>query len=133
MKLDIDFPHPDRVLSPNTQVPLTARGARVHNLKRAAAKAKAREGAFGRAFAATLKLPQRNFPAREVSCTWYYKGVKPDVDNVVARLKPLIDGCAMAFGINDRELELGRVRRVHTLGKQAGTLILHFDTELNEL
>ena len=132
MNLDIEFPHPDMVLSPNTQVPLTARGARVHNLKRVEAKMKAREGAFLRAFAATLNLPQRNFPAREFSATWYYKGIIPDIDNVVARLKPLIDGCAMAFGINDRELELGRVRRVHTLGKQAGTVVLHFDTECHE-
>jgi hypothetical protein len=130
MKLEIEFPHPDKVLSPNTQVPLTARGARVHNLKRVEAKKKAREGAFLRAFAATLSLPQRNFPAREVSVTWYYKGIIPDFDNVVARLKPLIDGCAMAFGINDRDLELGRVRRVHTLGKNAGKLFLIFDTEL---
>lgn len=130
MKLEIEFPHPDRVLSPNTQVPLTVRGARVHNLKRVEAKKKAREGAFTRAFAATLNLPQRNFPAREFSATWYYKGVMPDIDNVVARLKPLIDGCAMAFGINDRDLELGRVRRVHTLGKNAGKLFLIFDTEL---
>lgn len=130
MNLDIEFPHPDRMLSPNTQVPLTARGARVHNLKRVEAKKKAREGAFLRAFAATLNLPQRNFPAREVSVTWFFKGMMPDIDNVVARLKPLIDGCAMAFGINDRDLELGRVRRVHTLEKQAGTLILHFNTEL---
>jgi hypothetical protein len=58
--------------------------------------------------------------------------MKPDVDNVVARLKPLIDGCAQAFGINDRELELGRVRRVHTLGKEAGTLILHFNTDTEQ-
>ena len=103
----------------------------MHNLKRVEAKTKAREGAFGRAFAATLNLPQRNFPAREVSVTWYYKGQMPDIDNVVARLKPLIDGCAQAFGINDRDLELGRVRRVHTLGKQAGTVILRFETKTN--
>jgi hypothetical protein len=59
--------------------------------------------------------------------------MKPDIDNVVARLKPLIDGCALAFGINDRDLELGRVRRVHTLDEQAGTLVLHFDTEEHKL
>lgn len=130
MKLEIEFPHPDKVLSPNTQVPLTARGARVHNFKRVKAKMKAREGAFLRAFAATLSLPQRNFPAREVSVIWFYKGTMPDIDNVVARLKPLIDGCAKAFGVNDRDLELGRVRRVRTLGKNAGKLFLIFDTEL---
>ena len=132
MKLEIEFPHPARVLSPNTQVPLTTRGARAHNFKRVEAKKEAREGAFSRAFAATLRLPQRNFPAREVSAIWFYKGPKPDIDNVVARLKPLIDGCAKAFGINDRDLELGRVRRVHTLGINAGKIFLIFDTETTQ-
>lgn len=130
MKLEIEFPHPDEILSPNTQVPLTLRGARVHNIKKVKAKKKARENAFLRALAATLSLPQRNFPAREFDVTWYYKGPRPDIDNVVARLKPLIDGCSKAFGINDRDLELGKTRRVHTLGEKAGTLVLSFSTEL---
>jgi hypothetical protein len=92
-------------------------------------KMKTRDSAFVRAMQALNNVPQRNFPAREFSVTWYYKGVIPDIDNVVARMKPLLDGCAQAFGINDRELELGRVRRVHTLRKAAGTLTLHFNTE----
>lgn len=128
MKLDIEFPHPDRVLSPNSHAPLTARGAKTHGIIKASMKTKTRNAAYLRALRALATVPQRNFPARLVEVTWYYKGVKPDVDNVVARLKPLIDGCSMAFGINDRELELGRVCRVHTLGKEAKTLILHFDT-----
>jgi hypothetical protein len=65
-----------------------------------------------------------------VHVEWKYKGRIPDVDNIVARLKPLIDGCSQAFGIDDRELELGRVRRVHTLGDDAGTVTLTFNTEL---
>ena len=132
MKLDITFPHPDRILSPNGGAPLTTRGAKGHALAKMGVKMKTRDSAFICAMQALNTVPQRNFPAREFSATWYYKGVIPDIDNVVARLKPLLDGCAQAFGINDRDLELGRVRRVHTLGKQAGTLVLHFDTELNQ-
>lgn len=50
---------------------------------------------------------------RVYGVTWYYwSGAGPDVDNVVARCKALLDGCADAFGINDRSLELGRVARV---------------------
>ena len=132
MKLDIEFPHPDRVLSPNSHAPLTARGAKTHGIIKASVKTKTRNAAYLRTLRAIATVPQRNFPAKLVEVTWYYKGMKPDVDNVVARLKPLIDGCALAFGINDRDLELGRVRRVHTLGKEAGTLILHFDTDLHD-
>ena len=132
MKLDISFHHPDKLLSPNSRVPLTARGARGHNIKRTKMKTKTRNAAYMRALCALNNVPERNFPAKMVDVTWFYKGVKPDFDNVVARLKPIIDGCAMAFGINDRDLELGRVRRVHTLGAQAGTIILHFDTELKQ-
>lgn len=133
MQLDISFLHPDRVLSPNASVPLTSRGAKAHNVKRMAEKTKTRELARIKALVAVSKLPQRNFPARWLDVTWYYKGTRPDVDNVVARLKPLIDGCAAAFGINDRDLELGRVRRAHTLDERAGTVVLHFDTEEHKL
>ena len=130
MILAIQFPHPDRALSPNGQVPLTARGALMCNRKRVALKGATRQAAFVQANKALNSVPQRNMPAREVSVVWKYKGRIPDVDNIVARLKPLIDGCCQAFGIDDRQLELGRVRRVHTLGDDAGTVTLTFNTEL---
>ena len=102
----------------------------MHGIIKASTKTKTRNAAYFRALRALNTVPQHNFPAKYVEVTWYYKGVQPDVDNVVARLKPLIDGCAMAFGINDRDLELGRVRRVHTLDKKlTGTVTLHFDAE----
>ena len=45
---------------------------------------------------------------------WRYWGtVKPDVDNVVARLKSYLDGCAEALGLDDRHLELAGVSRQH--------------------
>lgn len=130
MKLSISFPHPPAGLSPNAKAPLQPRAAAGLNARKMRLKMETRNAAFVRALAATNDVPQRNFKARRVSATWYYKlGVAPDVDNVVARLKPLLDGCAQAFGINDRDLEDISVRRVKTLGPDAGTVTLEFDTE----
>lgn len=45
--------------------------------------------------------------------TWFFwAGVGPDADNVVASCKALLDGCADGFGINDRYLVPGLVDRV---------------------
>lgn len=131
MKLSISFPHPPIALSPNSKVPLQPRAAAGMNARKMRAKMDTRNAAFVRALAATKEAPQRNFPARTVAVSWYYKlGVPPDVDNVVARLKPILDGCAQAFGMNDRDFESITVRRVKTLGPLAGTLDLIFDTEV---
>ena len=132
MQLSITFPHPSNALSPNAKAPLQPRAAAGLNARKMRIKTETRHAAFVLANKALNSVPQRNMPAREVEVCWYYKGVCPDVDNVVARLKPLIDGCAQAFGINDRDIELGRVRRVHSLGTEAGTLTLTFNTELTQ-
>lgn len=130
MTLTISFPHPPKQLSPNGKVPLLARAAAKLNAMKINLKKTTRDGAYLRAISALNHVPQRNFPAKQVEVTWYYKrGVPPDVDNVVARLKPLLDGCAEAFGINDRDFESISVRRVHTKSGLAGTLDLTFDTE----
>lgn len=130
MIITITFPHPDRALSLNGQVPLQARAAVVCNRKRVALKGATRRAAYLEAMKVLNYMPQRNFPARKLEVFWYYKGKMPDVDNVVTRLKPLIDGCCQAFGIDDRDIELGRVRRMHTLSDNAGKVDLVFDTEL---
>ena len=124
--LRLTFQHPDRAISPNGSVPLKARAAVVQNLKKVALKKATREAAFLEARRALMTQPQQSFVPAVVECDWVYKGMKPDLDNVVARLKPIIDGCCLAFGCNDRDLELGRVRRIHSLGKDAGTLTLTF-------
>lgn len=130
MKLSISFPHPPAGLSPNAKAPLQPRAAAGLNARKMRLKMETRNSAFVRALAATTAYPQRNFPARRVAATWFYKrGVAPDVDNVVARLKPLLDGCAQAFGVNDRDFEDITVRRVKTLAADAGTVTLVFDTE----
>lgn len=53
------------------------------------------------------------FEPNEYDITWYYTyGVEPDEDNVVARLKPILDGCADALKVNDRDWHLGVLERV---------------------
>lgn len=129
MKLSIQFPHPDRAISPNGQVPLTKQGAIRMNYKKVALKRATRTAAYLEALKAMDYMPNRHFAAKKFDVVWKYKGRKPDLDNIVARMKPLIDGCCLAFGIDDRDLELGRVDRMHTL-TEAGTVILSFNTEL---
>lgn len=61
------------------------------------------------------KEPERwaGFVPVRYDVTWFYwAGKGPDADNALASCKALLDGCADAFGINDRVLELGRVDRV---------------------
>lgn len=132
MKLTITFPHPPAILSLNGSMPTDPRAASARNRARIGVKMKTRQAAFVEANKAVNLMPQHNFPARRVSVAWYYKGTKPDVDGVVTRCKALIDGCAQAFGMNDRDLEAIHVRRVHTLGPKAGTLDLVFDTEVQQ-
>lgn len=120
------FNHPDRAISPNGQVPLTKSGALKMNYKKVALKRATRNTAY------LLALKELNgsryFPAKTVDVIWRYKGRKPDLDNIVARLKPLIDGCCKAFGIDDRDLEFGQITRRHTLDEEAGTVQLIFFT-----
>lgn len=129
MKIHIDFPHPDGVLGPNSYVPSKAGAAARKNALKFRVKAETRRAAYLRALSAMQYMPQRSFAARSYVVEWFYKGRKPDVDNIVARLKPLLDGCAEAFGVDDRELELRAVRRVHALDERAGNVVLIFDTE----
>lgn len=130
MKLEITFPHPPHILSANASMPRDGGAAGRLNGAKIGAKIKTREAACASAINALAGIAETYFPARLLSVEWYYsRGVKPDVDGVVARLKPLLDGCAKAFGINDRDIELGFVRRIadKTAG---GTVKLIFDTEL---
>lgn len=129
MQISIDFPHPDAVLGPNSYVPANARAVARKNALKFRVKGETRRMAYLRALQASFYMPQRCFPARTYEVHWYYKGRKPDADNIVARLKPILDGCAEAFGIDDRELELAGVHRVHTLGDMAGKVVIIFKTE----
>lgn len=129
MELEITFPHSPSILGLNGSLPTEPRAASARNRARIGAKLKTRDAARMIAMQALQAVPQRNYPARTLYVEWYYKGIKPDVDGVVTRLKPIIDGCALAFGINDRDIELGSVKRIHALDKRAGTVKLIFNTE----
>ena len=62
---------------------------------------------------AVLRQDAVRFVPRRYDVTWFFwAGAGPDLDNVLASCKALLDGCADGFGVNDRELELGLVARV---------------------
>ena len=132
MKLSIEFRHPDGVLGPNSYVPDDAGAAARKNALKFRKKGETRRAAYLRALKATFDVPQRNFAARTYVVDWFYKGRCPDEDNVVARLKPILDGCAEAFGIDDRVLSVRGVNRIHSK-EDAGKLIITFYTELDWL
>lgn len=131
MKVAISFVHPDGVLAPNASFPLQPRAAAAKNALRMRRKAEVRADARVRAEEVLQVMGVERFVPCCVDVRWFYRGVCPDVDNVVARLKPLLDGCADAFGVDDRCLELGRVQRVHALGELGCEVELVFSDELD--
>lgn len=105
--LTITLPHPPKALRPNYRLVWQAK------LK---PKAKARELAQSKAEEALLAAGDvtKHYTATEYSVRWYYWGVvTPDSDNVLASCKAYLDGIAAALGVNDRDLECGRIERVH--------------------
>ena len=97
------FRQPPVVLRPN---------GRGHWAARARAVKRVREEAR-LVVLAVLRKDAVRFVPRRYDVTWcYWAGAGPDLDNVLASCKALLDGCADAFGVNDRELELGMVVRV---------------------
>lgn len=115
MELNIRLPHPGQVLSPNHRVPLAQGAALRANYARLAAKKEARTKAYMAARRALCTVPGQVFQPVCYSLVWYYKGMRPDADNCLARCKSLLDGACLAFGVDDRVLELGSIRRVHSL------------------
>ncbi|MCD8071131.1 MAG: hypothetical protein LUE08_07105 [Akkermansiaceae bacterium] len=129
----IRLPHPGRVLSPNAHVPMSRRGALVANAKKIYEKKDLRS----RAYMLTLcELRKKDimgaFQPKNYRINWYFKGTKPDADNCLARCKAAIDGACMAFGTDDRDLELAGVKRIHALDDKAGTLEIVFDDREEE-
>lgn len=105
--LTIALPHPPKALRPNYRLVWQAK------LK---PKAKARELARSKAADVLLAAGDvaAHYTATEYSVRWYYWGVAtPDSDNVLASCKAYLDGIAAALGVNDRNLECGRIERVH--------------------
>ena len=98
--------------NPNGSVPLKKTAAIRANYAKVAAKKKERNDAFVVALNEQRKLGY-SFKPTWYRIAWYYKGMRPDADNIVARCKHYLDGCALAFGCNDADWEFGGVQRVH--------------------
>lgn len=98
--------------SVNGSVPLKKTAAIRANYAKVAVKKKERNDAFVAGLHALRKLKQGFMPTG-YRIVWYYKGVRPDADNIVARCKHYLDGCALAFGVNDATWEFGGVQRVN--------------------
>ena len=96
--------------------PLTQLAAVRANYARLAAKRRERDNGRLAARMALCELPcdeqgRVAFAPRRYRIIWPFKGSRPDADNIVARMNHVLDGCAMAFGIDDRDLELEGVER----------------------
>ena len=115
----VELPRPPDAVRPNARVHW-ARKAEAVRSARALAHLKVLNvlGAEGRA-----EVVKNGLYGYEV--VWYYKGVKPDVDNCLSSCKAYLDGCADAVGANDRDWELLGVRCVHDKVR-AGRVELRF-------
>lgn len=129
-RLVIDMPHPPRELSPNAKAPLSARGALVAGVKKTVAKKRCRDMAWLRTVQKTEFGVVRVRPTHYM-IVWYYKGVKPDADNCLARCKAYLDGACKAMIVDDRDLECAGIRRIHDLDK-GGTVEIVFEERRGE-
>jgi len=122
--ITITLPHTNKLINPNGG----------HGNRYAIAKAKkearllAKVGTFG---AISKIMPEEQLKFSDLdsyALTWYYKGVKPDDDNCLSRIKAYKDGACDALGINDRDLSCRGIYLVHCMHR-AGFLELSFWTE----
>ena len=129
MTLTITLSHPSN--KPNGRVPLTRAAAMRANYARLGEKTHERRDGYMAALVALRKLPPVDgkvpvFVPTGYRLVWYYKGMRPDADNIVARCKHVLDGCAVAFGVNDATWEFGGVQRVHDKAR-GGQVEIVFD------
>lgn len=132
MKLTLNFAHPEN--KANSRMPGTRAAAVKANYVRMAIKKKERNAGYIAATGAVRDLPPVDGKVQEFKplwyrIVWYYKGVKPDADNIVARCKHVLDGCAFGFGVNDATWEFGGVQRVHDKAR-GGEVEIIFSDEL---
>ena len=116
IRLRAEFIHPQNLAnSPHSTI--NSRAAITQNRKRACLHRQARDTAAILWLQAARKLfSDRNINVigltpKYYTIEWVFRGVRPDVDNVVARCKPLLDGAQNALKFNDRDLDLGAVWR----------------------
>lgn len=114
MKLTVIVSKPEN--KANASMPLTQVAAVRANYARIAAKRRERNNGWMAARRALCTLPcdeqgRVAFVPLGYRIIWPYKGACPDADNVVARMKHVLDGCALAFNMDDRDLDLFGVER----------------------
>ena len=133
MTLTITLSHPSN--KPNGHMPLCREAAVRANYAKMGTKMKERRDGYMAALVALRRLPDNHgkvqaFVPTGYRIVWYYKGVRPDADNIVARCKHILDGCALAFGANDKNWEFGGVQRVHDKSRNGQVELVFNDGEL---
>ena len=118
--LNITLPHPSKALRPNIAV-------RMHWAAKADARAKARAAARNATAdaVAAQNIDLASFRPSAYTLRWFFKGQKPDADNCLASCKGYLDGICDVLGINDRDLEVSGIYRIHDKA-QANTITLTF-------
>lgn len=118
MRLRVEVRKPENAA--NASRPLQRAAAVRANYARIAAKKRERNDGWMAARRALCSLPcnaagRVDFRPLGYRIVWPYKGTCPDADNVVARMKHVLDGCALAFNLDDRDLDLLGVERVRVV------------------
>lgn len=116
----VRFKHPDKILSPNAHAPLKPEAAVKLRYKQINVKQQVKTAAM---MQVRSYLGVRKFRPASYELVWYYKGISPDADNCLARCKALLDGCAAALGVDDREMDCTGIRRVHTLERGVAGMV----------
>lgn len=124
MKIVVEYPRPNKKLSPNAR--LCWRGA----MK---VKKDTRLDAYIRTRNAIANTEGgEDFKPTGYKLIWYFKGTPADADNCLANCKAVIDGAASAFGINDRFLEVKGIARIRAASNEKRIKLI-FDDEPEDL
>lgn len=127
-ELVITLPRPVRYLTPNCVTGDCPAGVWKMHLAHIGAKKKAKKDALDEARRVLEELGLTGYRAVEYELVWFYYGNRTDADNCLASCKAYLDGCAEAFGGNDRDWDCAGVRRLKD-AQRAGTVQLVFRDE----
>ena len=96
-------PHPSVNLSPNGRPHWAAKAKEADEVKRRTY-----------AYLERMDYPEGADP-RNYKVLWMYKGVEPDDDNIICRVKYVRDAIAEYYGINDRTMRVACVETVNMM------------------
>ena len=116
VEIVISLPRPERHLTPNCVTGSNPESVWKVLLMHMGAKKRARKVAEKAAGAVVRPV---DWQPLEYVLVWYYWGQKTDADNCLACCKAYLDGCAAAWGGNDRDWECAGVRRVRDKERRA--------------